>query len=100
MDVFVEVFPHCFVSPDHWPFMTENKNEDRVSSLTIYPSKSGPASSPRQWDKVRVRQKSKLPKCQSCLKTEECEGIYRNYIKKRGGDEFRPIKKIPHAFIR
>jgi len=37
-------------------------------------------------------QRDKRPECASCKYTSVCEGVWRNYVKRKGWDELQPVK--------
>ncbi len=39
--------------------------------------------------------RTKRPECGACRYAAHCEGVWKNYIRRRGWDEFRPVRPSP-----
>ncbi len=82
----LEGFLHCCLNPELHPLMTETCSLDGIipeNSRRIYNCKE---------ERVFI-QKQKFFECKDCSYDKECEGVYKEYVKRIGQDEFRPVLK-------
>ena len=88
----LEGFPYCCLSPEFHPFVTEAAlTESSLDGLI-------PESNRQIYNCKRERifnQKQKFSGCPKCLYDKRCEGVYREYVKRIGQQEFSPIIDYP-----
>lgn len=71
--------------------MFEKPVEDKTMMFGIYPGGSDSEEHRYYIFKERLKQKQKFPQCKICKFDSICEGVYKNYVEKRGNNEFVPI---------
>ena len=86
----IEGIPYCCLESGLRKFVLERATEDRSSRYGVYPS--GLKEDEYYCLKERVNQKQKFSQCKICKFDSLCEGVYKNYVEKRGSDEFIPVK--------
>lgn len=90
----LEGFPHCRLAPEDHPLITETRfTQDSLDGLI--PVGRRPVYNCKR-ERVS-RQKQKFPDCGDCLYDTRCEGVYREYVKQRGRNEFRPVLLRPRG---
>ena len=68
-------------------------DEEKMVEFTPFHTKvAAPDIVVESIDYDRIREKTKFARCKSCRYFENCEGVWRNYIKIFGDKEFQPIK--------
>lgn len=94
MQVDLETVPFCVV-PHHIEAVAELKflsNERRLFTQVREPT--------RDWGKVRPKNKKKVPECLKCCYFRICEGPWKEYLERFGGDELVPVQFDPTNFTK
>ncbi len=89
VNIGVEGFPYCCLHPEFRSFITE-ENLTEESLHGIY---SGEDNYEYNCKRERVlNQKQKFDICAKCKYNSTCEGVYKEYVKKNGKEEFKAIR--------
>ena len=84
----LEGFPYCCLNREFYPLVTEEVFAQNSLDGLI------PESDHRIYNCKRERvfeQKQKFSGCAQCLYDKKCEGVYKEYVKRMGQEEFSPI---------
>jgi MoaA/NifB/PqqE/SkfB family radical SAM enzyme len=79
-------FPACIVPNDF--FMDDSK--DNFAAV----SSAGPAGTKKALKQVFRQERIKRAQCDECVFIDSCAGVSKEYIKRIGWDEFRPVASI------
>ena len=86
----IEGMPYCRLNGDLHRHMMEKPEKDEPGMYCAYPTEG--KNDEYYAKQERIKQKIMLPQCAICKKEYICEGIYKEYIEKRGTQGFKPIR--------
>jgi len=92
-EIVIENFPYCFVGPGFINSMMENPVDEKKIMFGIYPACISLDEHKYYIYEERPKQKTKFPQCKNCRFNNLCEGVYKEYVRKIGKDEFIPVLK-------